>query len=147
MGTDQARSEFDAMCQVFLKKFDAYTPSAQIPGKEEGRRNSEDEQEQGKASQRQVGAMKAPQPVVWSLIFLVFGVHLANAEEQENQAQHGMEKDLCPIVQVDFRWKRMQVDEKYEWKWDERARCFEQKEKRNSQGKDPRTFDGKQPRW
>ena len=52
MGADQARSKFDALCQVFFKKFEAYTPSAQMPGKGGGRRNSEDEQEQGKASQQ-----------------------------------------------------------------------------------------------
>ena len=51
MGADQARSEFDAMCQI-VKKFEANTPSSQMPGKEGGRRNGEDEQEQGKASQQ-----------------------------------------------------------------------------------------------
>ena len=30
VGADQARSEFDAMCQVFFKKFEVYTPSAQM---------------------------------------------------------------------------------------------------------------------
>ena len=35
--------------------------------------------------QRQTGSMKVLQRVVWSLIFLVFGVHLAKAVEQENQ--------------------------------------------------------------
>ena len=39
VGADQARFKFDAMCQVFFKKFEAYAPSAQIPGKERGRRN------------------------------------------------------------------------------------------------------------
>ena len=52
MGADQARSKFDAVCQVFFKKVEAETPSAQMPGKEGGRRNSEDEQEQDKASQQ-----------------------------------------------------------------------------------------------
>ena len=28
MGAGQARSKLDAVCQVFLKKFEAYTPSA-----------------------------------------------------------------------------------------------------------------------
>ena len=37
------------MCQVFFKNSSLY-PSAQIPEKGGGRRNSEDEQEQGKAS-------------------------------------------------------------------------------------------------
>ena len=52
MGACQARSKFDAMCQVFFKRFEAYTPSAPMSGKERGRRNSEDEQEQDKASQQ-----------------------------------------------------------------------------------------------
>ena len=51
MGAYQARSKFHAVCQVIFKKFEAKSPSAQMPGREEGRRNSEDEQEQGKASQ------------------------------------------------------------------------------------------------
>ena len=38
MGADQARSDFDAMCRVFFKKFEAYTPSAQMPEKGGGRR-------------------------------------------------------------------------------------------------------------
>ena len=42
---DQARSKFDASCQVFFEKFEAETPSAQMPGREGGRGNSEDEQE------------------------------------------------------------------------------------------------------
>ena len=36
--------------------------------------------------------MKALQRVVWSLIFLVFGVHMMNAEERGNQAQILSEK-------------------------------------------------------
>ena len=54
-GADQARSNFDAVCQVFFKKFEACTPSAQMPRKG-GRRNCEDEQEQDKAS-RAVGVV------------------------------------------------------------------------------------------
>ena len=46
LGADQARSKFEAMCQIFFRSIE--TPSAQMPGKEEGRRNSEDEQGQGK---------------------------------------------------------------------------------------------------
>ena len=52
MGADQARAKFDAMCQVFFKKFEAYTFSAQMPVRGGGRRNSEDEQEQDKGSQQ-----------------------------------------------------------------------------------------------
>ena len=75
-------------------------------GREEVRRNSEEGQEQGKASQ-QLALSASGERVVWSLIFLVFGVPLVNAEEQGNQVQQGIEEDLCPTPQVDFRWKRM----------------------------------------
>ena len=47
---------------------------------------------------QQAGAMKALQRVVWSLIFLVFGVHTVNAEEQGNQAQIMSEKDPYPTL-------------------------------------------------
>ena len=49
---DRARSKFDAVCRSFYKKFEAYTQSAQMSRKEGGRRNSEVEQEQDKASQQ-----------------------------------------------------------------------------------------------
>ena len=44
--------------------------------------------------QRQAGAMKALQWVVWSLIFLGFGVHLVNAEEQGSQVQQACDKHV-----------------------------------------------------
>ena len=65
----------------------------QMPAGEEGRRDSKNEQEQGRTSQQLVaGSMKALQRVVWSLIFLIFGVHLVNAEQQGNQVQQGSKK-------------------------------------------------------
>ena len=36
MGTDQARSKFDALCQMFFKKFETFAPTVQMPGREEG---------------------------------------------------------------------------------------------------------------
>ena len=75
------------------------------------------------------------------------------------------------VFLADFRWKRMQIYEKYEWKWDERDRSFQQQERRNSQGEvhqnleknrqggvlstleansqreDPRTFKDPVERW
>ena len=41
--------------------------------------------------------MKAVHRVVWSLIFLVFGVRMVNAEEQGVQVQQRTEKDLGQI--------------------------------------------------
>ena len=60
-----------------------------MPGRE-GRRSSAEEQEQGRISQQLVlpapgGINEGTQRVVWSLIFFVFGVHMVNAEEQENE--------------------------------------------------------------
>ena len=44
--------------------------------------------------------MKALQRVLWSLIFLGFGVHLVKAEEQGSQVQKRMsEKDFYQIPQ------------------------------------------------
>ena len=94
--------------------------------------------------------MKALQRAAWSMIFLLFGVRMATAEEPEIQAQKMSEKDLYPIHQVDLPWKRMHSWGTCEWKWDERVLRKEYKEKRNSQGEDPRTIEGrghKNERW
>ena len=53
-GTDQARSKFDALCQIFFRRFETPVPPAQMPGGGEGRRDSENEQEQGRAGQQLV---------------------------------------------------------------------------------------------
>ena len=59
MGTDQARPRFEAMCQMFFKRFETPTPPAQVPGKEEeGREDNEEEQEQ-KESQPTDGSTSA----------------------------------------------------------------------------------------
>ena len=98
--------------KIFFKKFEAYTPHVQMSGKkeEEGIVKTNKSKTKPVSSwrcQRQVGAMKALQRVVWSLIFRGFGVHLVNAEEQGSQAQQRMsEKDLYQIPQVDV-WKTM----------------------------------------
>ena len=94
--------------------------------------------------QRQAGATKALQRVVWSLIFLGFGVHLVNAQEQGSQVQQRMsQKDLYQVPQVEVPWMRKKT-----WQWEtcERGEVEEtlgkkNREKRNSQGKDPWTFD------
>ena len=49
------------------------------------------------------------------MIFLVFGVHVAKAEEQEMQVQKRSEK--YPYL----RWKRIHSYEICECKWDERV--------------------------
>ena len=48
----QARFKFDVMCQMFFRRIK--TRPAQMPGKDEVRKESEEEQEQSKASQQLV---------------------------------------------------------------------------------------------
>ena len=51
--------------------------------------------------------MKALQRVVWSLIFLVFGVHMVKVEEQGSQVQQRMsEKKPLSNSQVDVPWRK-----------------------------------------
>ena len=54
VGHDQARSTFGALFQIFFREFETSILPAQMPGREEGRRDSENEQEQGRASQQLV---------------------------------------------------------------------------------------------
>ena len=93
--------------------------------------------------QRQAGAMKALQWVVWSLIFLGFGAHLVIAEEQGSQVQQRMRSN-SPC--------RLPTEEDAslgtcEGKRVEGAFCKDEKEMRNGQGKDPRTFKELVERW
>ena len=94
MGPDQANSKFDAVWQVFFKKFEAFTPSAQMPGKggEEGTMKTSKKDKKPVKSwccHHQADAVKALQRVVWSLIFLVFGVHSVNAEDRDRRCRKG----------------------------------------------------------
>ena len=54
VGPDHTRSTFDALCQIFFRGFETFTPPALMPRGEEGRRDSGNEQEQGRASQQLV---------------------------------------------------------------------------------------------
>ena len=139
LGADQARSKFGATNQMFYRRIE--TPSAQIPGKEEGRRNSENEQEQGRTSQQLVLPAPGGFKEGTTASSMELDLPRVRGAHGEFQVQQGIKKDLCPTLQADFRWKEVHIYEKYEWKWDERDRCFEQKEMRNSQGKDPKTFE------
>ena len=91
VGTDQAKSQFDALYQKILKRFETPTPPAQMPGREEGRRDSKNEQEQGRASQQLLsfmpsmpGGVNQVAPASSLELFLVYGVYLVNAEVQED---------------------------------------------------------------
>ena len=56
--------------------------------------------------QRKAGALKAHQRAVWSLIFIVFGVHLMKAEVPETQAHKGTARDVHPDLDVGTPWMR-----------------------------------------
>ena len=95
VGADQARSKFDA------------TPSAQMPGKGGGR-NSEDEQEQGKAGQQLAlsvsgGCNEGTSASSLELDLPRVRGSMVNVEEDGNQAQIMSEKDPYPIPQGDLR--------------------------------------------
>ena len=79
-------NQIEALLQRFQREKEAL--QGWMSGREEGRRDSENVQ---------AGSMKALQRVVWSLVFLVFGVRMAKAEELEIQAQKMSEKTLIQI--------------------------------------------------
>ena len=101
---------------------------------------------------------KAHQRVVWSLIFIVFGVHLVKAEEQENREHKMIAREVHQDLQVDTPWMRkgMMFWEICCLKLKRKKIARERTQKtvqenslgrdpnileRNSQGKDPRTFE------
>ena len=108
----------------------------QMPGREEEKKTKLNKSKAEPVSswcyQRQAGSVKASQRVVWSLIFIVFGVRLVKVEEQEIQAQKMSEKDFYPIPRVDVRWKRMLSWEACNWKGDEREFFAKKKKKRET---------------
>ena len=57
-GTDQARSKFGAMCQVFHKRFETFAPPAQMPGREEETAVgvTDDRRDQSRCTGEQFGA-------------------------------------------------------------------------------------------
>ena len=66
--------------------------------------------------------MKTLQRVVWSLIFIVFGVYLVKAEVQEDQAHKGIAREVHPDHQDGIPWLRKWMTMSEEW-------CFKQKRK------------------
>ena len=111
-----------------------------MPGRDERRRNSEEKPEQGRASQQVAlptpgGFFKVHPRVVWSLIFLLFGVYQAKAEVQVDQAHKEIAREAHQDLQDGNLWMKERMTIWEGW-------CLEQKRKKNSQGKDPRTFLG-----
>ena len=52
--------------------------------------------------QRQAGSIKVHRRVVWSLIFIVFGVYLVKAEVQEDQAHKGSQERTIQITRTAY---------------------------------------------
>ena len=107
LGADQTRSKFEVMCQMFFRRIETRLRRCQEEMKEEGTvkmNKSKAEQISSWCSQRQAGSMRALKRKVWSLIFLVFGVHLVNAEEQENQVHRVIAREDNQILQIDVQW-------------------------------------------
>ena len=95
--------------EVFVQRLQRETGTAQgqMPGREEGRRNSEDEQEQDKASQQLAlsapsGCNEGTPASSLELDLPRVRVHMVKAEEQGSQVQKRMSvKDFYQTPQLD----------------------------------------------
>ena len=133
-------NHIDALANAVVQRFkESGAVQKQVPGRDERRRHSEEEQEQGRASQvalpRQAGSFKVHRRVVWSLMFLLFGVYLAKAEVQEDQAHKGIAREAHQDLQDGTSWMKERMTIWEDW-------CLKQKRDKSSQGKDPKTFEG-----
>ena len=90
---------------------------------------------------RQAGSIKVHQRVVWSLIFIVFGVCLVKAEVQEDQGNKEIAREDHPDHQDGLLWMKKRMTMWEDWRLDQK------KNKKNSQGKDPRTFEENSQGW
>ena len=100
LGEQIRRGLSSMLCAKFSRNSRPITPMCRCQGKMEDEgivktNKSNTKPVSSWRCQRQVGAMKALQRVVWSLIFLGFGVHLVNAEEQGSQVQRRMIEKTC----------------------------------------------------
>ena len=102
VGTDQARSKFDAICQIFFKKYETFA----LPCKCQEEKKEEETVKMNKSEVEPVSKWRCPRQagsfkvhrVVWSLIFHLFGEHLVKAEVQEDQA-----RDVHQIARTAFQ--------------------------------------------
>ena len=126
MGTDQARFTFDALCKIFFTRFETTTPPAQMPGREEGRRDSENEQEQGRASQQLVlptpGGVNQDAP--------------ASSLELDLLRVRGVLGESGSAGRASEQGDRLLWMKKTMTMWEDR--CLKPKRKEKSQGRDPR---------
>ena len=140
-GTDFcSKSKYDALYQKITKWFGTPTPPAHMPGMpgiKGRRRDSENGEEQGRASQQLVSFMPnlpggvnqvAPASSLELDLPRVQGIpgEGGSAEDHAREAYHDLQ-DGTPWMK-----ERMTIWE--DW-------CLEQKRNKNRQGKDPRTFE------
>ena len=118
----------------------------QMPGRE-GRRISEDEQKQSRFSKQLVhpapGGINEGTPASSVELDLPRAQGAWRCGGAGKSGTLGIAREVYQTLQADVQWKRMHSRKTCEWKWDEKDFCRKRKEKRNSQGKDPRAFDKK----
>ena len=122
------------LCSKGSKKVRQFRGRCQEEMKEEGIMKMNKSKAESISSwyhQRQAGSIKVHRRVVWSLIFVVFGVFLAKAEVQEGQAHKGIAREGHQDLQDGAPWMRKG---KTIWeKW-----CLKKKRKKEKQpGKGP----------
>ena len=84
---------------------------------------------------RQAVSFKVHRRAVWSLIFLLFEMHLAKAEVQEDQACKGIAREAHQDLQDGTPWMKEGMTIWEGW-------CFKRKRNKQSPGKGPRTYEG-----
>ena len=75
---------------------------------------------------RQAGSFRVHQRIVWSLIFLLFGVNLAKAEVQEDEAHKVIEREAHQDLQDGTPWMKKTTTKWEDW-------CLKQKKKKGKQ--------------
>ena len=127
------RTRTIALANAVLQRFkESGATQGQMPGRDERRRNSADEQGQGRINQQLVlptpGGINQGAP------------DLVKAKVQQDQAQ---ERSI-QISRTALQWMRRGMTMWEKW-------CLKQKRKKKSQGKDPKTFEehsqGRDPRY
>ena len=115
------------LCSKGSKKVEQLRSRCQEEMKEEGivkMNKSKAEPVSNWRCPRQAGSIKMHQRVVWSLIFLVYGVCLVKAEVQEEQASKGIERGDHPDHQDELLWMKKTMTMWEDW-------CLKQKRKKN----------------
>ena len=127
-------NQIDALANAVIQKFkESGAVQEQVPGRDERKRNSEEEQEQDETSQQVAlptpgGSFKVHRRVVWSLIFFLFGVYQAKAEVQLDIAREA-HQDL----QDGTPWMKEPMTIWEDW-------CLKQKVQEKQPGKGPKSL-------